>query len=51
MNAMDLNILRRILSGTVTPDEQQNLAGDLNGDGVVNGVDSNKLTRLIAGSN
>ena len=49
VNAMDVNIAKRILSGSVTPTPQQNIAGDLNGDGSFNGVDSNFLVRIVSG--
>ncbi|MBE6587499.1 MAG: DUF4091 domain-containing protein [Ruminococcaceae bacterium] len=51
LNAMDMNIAKRIIAGTVTPTEIQALAGDLNGDGGVNGLDSNILARMLAGTN
>ncbi|MBE6587574.1 MAG: hypothetical protein E7647_04065 [Ruminococcaceae bacterium] len=51
VNAMDVNIAKRIAAGSVTPTEVQLLAGDLNGDGTVNGIDSNILARVIAGTN
>ncbi len=49
VNAMDINIAKRILSGSVTPTPEQNLAGDINGDGSFNGVDSNRLVRIVSG--
>jgi len=51
VNAMDMNVAKRIIAGTVTPTAEQVLAGDLSGDGVFNGVDSNYLARLISGTN
>lgn len=50
VNAMDVNIAKRILSGSVTPTAIQNLAGDVNGDGQFNGKDSNSLTRIASGA-
>ena len=49
VNAMDVNIAKRILSGSVTPNSEQNIAGDLNGDGSFNGVDANRLVRIVSG--
>lgn len=48
-NAMDANIIKRILSGMVTPDVGQLNAADMNGDGKVNNVDANLVTRLVSG--
>ena len=50
INAMDVNIAKRILSGSVTPTEVQNLAGDINGDGQFNGKDANFLARIASGA-
>ena len=50
INAMDVNIAKRILSGSVTPTVLQNLAGDINGDGQFNGKDANSLTRIASGA-
>ena len=50
INAMDVNIAKRILSGSVTPTEIQNLAGDINGDGQFNGKDANFLARIASGA-
>lgn len=49
VNAMDINIAKRIISGSVTPTMAQKLAGDINGDGTFNGVDANRIVRLVAG--
>ena len=51
VNAMDANIMKRIISGTITPTDYQNLAGDVNGDGQINGLDSNLLSRIVSGAN
>ena len=48
-NAMDANIIRRILSGMVTPGAGQFGAADMNGDGNVNNSDANLITRLVSG--
>ncbi|MBQ4067305.1 MAG: DUF4091 domain-containing protein, partial [Clostridia bacterium] len=37
VNAMDVNVARRLISGSVTPSAAQNKAGDVNGDGTFNG--------------
>ena len=50
INAMDINIVKRILSGTMEPTEEQILAGDLDGNGTLNGIDSNFLSRIVAGT-
>ena len=50
INAMDVNMMKRIVAGIVTPTDTQRLAGDLNGDGTVNGRDSNLIVRLTAGA-
>jgi len=50
VNAMDSNIVKRILSGTMSPTEEQILYGDIDGDGVINGIDSNLLARIVAGT-
>ena len=47
---MDVNIAKRILSGSVTPSAAQNLAGDINGDGFFNGKDANFLARIASGA-
>lgn len=50
VNAMDVNIAKRILSGSVTPSIVQKLAGDINGDGQFNGKDANYLARIASGA-
>jgi len=49
INAMDINVAKRILSGSVTPSDAQSAAGDMDGDGQFNGRDSNLLARKVAG--
>jgi len=49
INAMDVNIARRFLSGAATADDAQLKACDLSGDGVVNAQDANLIARLVAG--
>lgn len=50
VNAMDVNIAKRLLSGSVTPTKAQKTAGDINGDGQLNGKDANLLTRFASGA-
>lgn len=50
VNAMDVNIAKRILSGSVTPSAAQKTAGDINGDGQFNGKDANLLARFASGA-
>ncbi len=47
LTAMDSNLLKRIIAGTMSADGV--LAADVNGDGTVNAIDSNMLRRIIAG--
>ncbi|MBQ4066358.1 MAG: DUF4091 domain-containing protein [Clostridia bacterium] len=49
VNAMDVNVARRLISGSVTPSAAQNKAGDVNGDGTFNGIDANLLARFASG--
>ena len=51
VNAVDGNLLKKIVLGTVTATAEQQEAGDLNGDGKINAVDSNLLKKLILGVN
>ena len=51
INAKDANLLKRIVSGTLTPTDFQRKTGDINGDGTLNAIDANLITRLAAGSN
>ncbi|MBQ4066609.1 MAG: dockerin type I repeat-containing protein [Clostridia bacterium] len=50
INAMDANILKRFISGTVTPGAAQLEAGDIDKSGQVNGIDSNIIMRFVSGS-
>ncbi len=50
VNAMDVNIVNRILSGSLTPTAEQIVAGDMNGDARINGMDANILARIVAGA-
>ncbi len=50
VNAKDLNIIKRLVSGIVTPTPEQLAYGDVNGDGKINGMDANILARYISGS-
>jgi len=49
INAMDINIAKRIFAGAATPSNAQVKAGDMDGDGQLNGRDSNLLARKVAG--
>jgi len=49
INAMDINIAKRIFAGAATPSDAQIKAGDMDGDGQLNGRDSNLLARKVAG--
>lgn len=48
---MDVNVMRRVVAGVLTPTDAQLAAGDLDGDGAVNGIDANALARIISGVN
>ena len=50
INAQDINMLKRYLSGAVEITEAAFYASDINGDGALNSLDSNVLTRYIAGT-
>ena len=51
VNAMDSNIMKRILAGVLTPTDEDIENADLNNDGSINGIDSNFLSRIISGTN
>ena len=52
INAVDSNLLKRIIAGTLDMEDEETVAkaADINGDGTVNAVDSNLLKRVIAGT-
>ncbi|MBR6676674.1 MAG: DUF4091 domain-containing protein [Clostridia bacterium] len=50
INGMDINIAKRILSGTAEPTDEQLVAADVTGDGAFNGLDATLLSRFISGS-
>ncbi len=50
VNAMDINIAKRILSGNIEPTDEQLLAGDVTGVGKFNSFDSNFLSRFVGGA-
>lgn len=51
VNAVDSNLLKRVIAGTwaIESDGNTARAADISGDGTVNAVDSNLLKRVIAG--
>ena len=49
INALDVNKLKRILSGALDVEESVRIAADINGDGVLNSLDANILSRMVAG--
>lgn len=49
INTMDANMLKRILSGVITPADDVFKAADINGDGSVNALDSNYMAMIIGG--
>ena len=51
VNAMDANVMKRIVAGIITPTDAQLRAADLDGNGEFNSVDSNVLARIVAGAN
>ena len=51
VNAMDSNIMKRILAGVLTPTDEDIENADLDNDGSINGIDSNFLSRIISGTN
>ena len=50
VNAVDGNLIKKIVLGSTTPTPAEQAASDLNGDGKVNAVDSNLLKKLILGA-
>lgn len=48
-NAMDMNLLKRIVVGRLIPSDEALREADINGDGIVNSIDSNLLNKQIAG--
>ncbi|MBE6587681.1 MAG: hypothetical protein E7647_04615 [Ruminococcaceae bacterium] len=49
LNAMDVNIVKRLLAGVVSPSDEQLKAADVNGDGSFTSLDSNALSRIVSG--
>lgn len=51
VNAVDSNLLKRIIAGTLEIENEEfvNKAADINGDGTVNAVDANLLKQVIVG--
>lgn len=50
INAVDANIIKRLLSGALMPTDEQRAVCDINGDGSFNGVDANLLKRILVGN-
>ena len=50
INSIDINTMKRYLSGSVDPTPAQKAASDVNGDGLLNSVDANILSRYVSGS-
>ncbi len=50
VNVKDINISKRLVSGSVTPSLNQTIFGDVNGDGKINGLDANILSRYVSGN-
>jgi len=48
-NAMDVNLIKRIMAGAFAPNDSQLSAGDINEDGIVNSFDANAVTRIASG--
>lgn len=49
INAMDTNVMKRIVAGQLMVSDEALLAADINGDGNVNSIDANLLVKRIAG--
>ena len=47
---MDANVIKRIITGILAPTTEQYLAADLDGNGILNAIDANNLTRLMTGA-
>jgi hypothetical protein len=51
VNAMDTNLLKRVLAGVLTLSDETMAYADINSDGQINGLDSNLLSRIVSGAN
>lgn len=49
INAIDANLMKRILAGNLTPTAKQENAADLNGDGNINAIDASRLLMMLIG--
>jgi hypothetical protein len=49
LNAMDSNIMKRILAGVVTPSEEQMANADFDSNGNVDSIDSNLMAKAVSG--
>ena len=50
ISSTDLNMLKRILKGTYSPDEVARKLSDMNGDGRISSTDLNMLKRILKGT-
>ena len=50
VNAQDVNLVKRYVTGAATLTEHVLKAADMNGDGKVNALDSNIISRVVAGN-
>ena len=51
VNAIDSNLIKRVIAGTLALTEEQMKACDVFEDGSINSIDSNMISRIIAGNN
>lgn len=49
-SAVDSNMVRRLIAGTVIADYIMEYACDVNGDGAINAMDSNAIRRILSGA-
>lgn len=50
LNAKDMNMMKRILVGQISPTDKQKRTADIDGDGKVTSKDTNLLQKIIAGT-
>lgn len=51
INSIDVNVMKRILAGVLSPTYAQTVTGDLDSDGKIGSLDTNMLSRIILGTN